>query len=399
MKVIKLFLALTIVLLSSTSELTLPKCIKYESIKKVIENDWTFASKRIRKFIEQNSTKYVKNFMDIIEKPLVVKTDKEYIQDELERHQEALDANWTKSLRMPFPSLVQYKKRLYTEIKYNIYSFDRYKNTLDFSAYNMLFVYIRYLEFSKQYDEAFDIYYKMAKRFLDASIIKNKISINIMMSNYQLDEYLKALTISLKNSQYTMTQKHMLYNVLSKVLLEKDLFSEMLLSEKNELFKYLDMFYLDSNISTYTTLKNDIFFKGMLKIVEEKNLRNHLNNHQTMQEIVKNFKFDIEKIHQKLLQFKTKKEYEDYVDEKESISSVFDYLNLPRIFALYLTDNIGYKPLSHIFKYNFSSSEFVKFVRKPYLSYGKPWVLGKYKFEYEEKLEKNKKFLELLKKG
>jgi len=123
----------------------------------------------------------------------------------------------------------------------------------------------------------------------------------------------------------------------------------------------------------------------------------------TLYKSCSNFSFstliDIERIYNELLSFKTMDEYKAYVEKKESLTEVFDYLDLPRVFALYMMDDLEYKSLSNAFKYDFSSSEFIKFVGKFYIYYDKPWIWGKYKFEYEERLEKNKKFLELLKKG
>jgi len=382
-----------------TDELQLPKCIKYESIKKVIDNDWSYADKHIKKFIDNNATSYVNVFMKLVNQSLVLKTDGEYIQEELKGHQEFLDGNLSKSISIPVENMLDYEKRLHKEIRYNIYnSLNRYKYAMSLDAYRGMYLYIRYLEYTHQFNKIFDIYDKISRRLLDAYTLKRKVLINVMMSNIKVEEYIQVLTVSLKNNYFSKEQKQILYNTLSQFLLDKKLFSKMLTSEKQEVFKYLDMFYLDENASAKTMMKT-MFFKGMLKIVEEENLKKHLNNRQTMFQVVKNYKLDIEQIYHELLSFTTIEEYKAYVEKKESLTEAFDYLDLPRVFILYMTDDLGYKSLSHAFKYNFSSSEFIKFVRKSYIFFGKPWVLGKYKFEYEERLEKNKKFLELLKKG
>jgi len=398
MKLISIFLLFSMFLYSSDA-LSLPKCIKYESMQKVIENDWSYASKRLKKFMEHNATTYVDTFMKLVDKPLVLKTDEEYIEEKLKRYQEYLDRNFTNSTNIPLENMLDYKKSLHKEIKYHIYNFDRYKYTMYPTTYRGVYLYIRYLEYIQQFDKTFDIYNKISRRLLDAYTLQNKVSINVMMQNIKLEEYIEALTVSFKNGQYSKNQKQILYDTLSQFIVDKDLFSKMLASEKQELFKYLDMFYLDDNTSAQTILKYERFFKGMLKIVGKENLEKHLNNKQTMIEVVKNYRFDIEQIHHELLSFKTMKEYKAYVDKKESLTEIFDYLDLPRLFILYMADDLEYKSLSNAFKYNFSSTEFIKFVRKFYIFYGKPWVWGKYKFEYEERLEKNKKFLELLKKG
>jgi len=398
MRFISLFLLLIISIYATcTEELQLPKCIKYESIKKVIDNDWTYADKYIKKFIDNNATSYVNTFMKLVNKPLVLKKDKEYIQEQLENHQEYLDWNLTKGTSIPLENMLDYEKTLQREIRYNLYnSLNRYKNTMYSSTYRGIYLYIRYLEYTQKFDKIFDIYNKIAIRLLDTYTLQNKVSINVMMLNLKVEEYIQALTVSLKNNYFSKKQKQILYNTLSQFLLDKKLFSKMLASEKQEVFKYLDMFYLDENASAMTMM-NTIFFKGMLKIVEKKNLKEHLNNRQTMRKVVKNYKLDIEQIYNELLSFKTMEEYKAYVEKKESITEAFDYLDLPRVFILYMTDDLGYKSLSYAFKYNFSSSEFIKFVRKFYIFFGKPWVFWKYKFEYEERLEKNKKFLDSLK--
>ncbi len=397
MKLISIFLLFSMFLYSSDA-LSLPKCIKYESMQKVIENDWSYADKYIKKFIENNSTNYMNTFMTLVDKALVLRTDDEYIQEKLERHQEYIDWNLTKGTGIPLENMPDYEKSLHKEIKYHIYNFDRYKYTIFPELYRGVYLYIRYLEDTQQFDRIIDIYNKIARRLLDAHILQNKVLINVMIQNIKVEEYIKALTVSLKNGQYSKNQKQILYDTLSQFIVDKDLFSKMLSSEKQELFKYLDMFYLDENASSETMMKYETFYTGMLKIiVGKKNLKKHLNNKQTMIEVVKNYRFDIEQIHHELLSFKTMKEYKAYVDKKESLTEIFDYLDLPRLFILYMADDLEYKSLSNAFKYNFSSTEFIKFVRKFYIFYGKPWVWGKYKFEYEERLEKNKKFLELLK--
>ncbi len=398
MRFISLFLLFTFSIYAThIEELTLPKCIKYESIKKVIENDWSYASKRIKKFIEHNSTNYVDIFMELVTKPLVLRTDKEYIQEQLESHQELLDWNLTKGTFPVLENMTDYKKTLHKEIKYNIYSsLDRYKNRMDIDAYRGMYLYIRYLEYTEKFDKIFDIYNKIARHLLDIYTLQNKSMINVMISNIIVEEYIQALTVSLKNNHFSKDQKQILYNTLSQFLLDNKLFSKMLLSEKQEVYKYLNMFYLDANASADTIQKIG-FFKGMLKIVEEDDLKQHLNDRPSMHKVVKNYKLDTEKIYAELLSLDTIEEYKAYVEKKESLTETFDYLDFPRIFALYITDKLGYKRLSNVFKYNFTSSEFVKFVRKSYIYFSKPWVLGKYKFEYEERLEKNKKFLDSLK--
>ena len=400
MRFISLFLLFTLFIYATSIEkLQLPKCLKYESMKKVIDNDWSYADKHIKKFIENNSTTYMNVFMTLVDKPLVLKTDDEYIKGQLERHQEYIDWNLTKSTGIPLENMPDYEKSLHKEIKYHIYNFDRYKYTIFPELYRGVYLYIRYLENTQQFDRTIDIYNKIARRLLDAHILQDKVSINVMIQNIKVEEYIQALRVSLKYGQYSKNQKQILYDTLSQFIVDKDLFSKMLVSENEWLFKYLDMVYLDENASAQSMLKYEIFFTGMSKIVGKENLKKHLNNKQTMLEVVKNYKFDIEQIHDELLSLKTMKEYKAYVEKKESLTEVFDYLDLPRLFVLYMADDLEYKSVSNSFKYDFSSSEFIEFVRKFYIFYGKPWVWGKYKFEYEERLENNKKFLELLKKG
>ncbi len=396
MKLINLFLLLFVCIYAS-NELTLPACIKSESMNKVIENDWSYASKRIKKFIDNNATSYVNTFMQLVNQPLVLKTDDEYIQEQLEKHQEYLqDENLRDVLPNASVGMNEYSFRIKKEVQYKIYYNERYKNTINATTYRMMYVYIRYLESIGKFTQAYDIYKKIAQRFYNSYQVEPKNFLNLIVRGYIIDEYIKALHISMKSNHYSKSNRYILYQILSQFLEDKKFFSNMLTSEKQQVFKYLDMFYLDVNSSAKTMMKMN-FFKGMLKIVEEENLKKNLNNRQTMLKVVKNYKSDLEQIYHELLSFKTMDEYKAYVDKKESITEVFDYLYLPRVFVLYLTDDFEYKSLSHALKYNFTSSEFITFVRKFYIFYDKPWVLGKYKFEYEERLEKNKKFLDSLK--
>jgi len=391
-----LLLSLFLYAVAHKGELKFPKCIEYSNYKQVVENDWTCADKHIKKFIDHNATNYVNAFMELVTQPLILETDKEYIEDQLKRHRKYLKWNLTKGGDIPFENMHDYKKRLHKEIKYHIYNFDRYKNTIDATAYRGVYLYIKYLEHVHQYNQIFELYDAIATRLLDVYTIQDKTLINIMILNIKTDEYIRALSGSLKKNYFSEKQKQMLYNTLVMFLSDKKLFSKMLTSEKQELYKYLNMFYLDKNATTNTIIK-DPFFKGMLKIIEEENLKKHLRNRKVMRKIVDNFKADSEQIHDKLLLIKTREEYKAYVDKKESFTEAFDYLDMPRLYILYMTDDLGFKRFSHIFKYSFSSSEFIKFIRKPHILYSKPWILGKYKFKYEERLEKNKKLLDSLK--
>ena len=394
MRFASLFLCLSLLLHAVYNEkLRLPKCIEYNNYKKVLENGWTYADKHIKKFVDKNATSYVNAFVKLVRQPLVLETDEEYIEAQLKRHRNYLDCDFTKTIS--WENMHDYEKRLYKEIKYHIYNFDRYKNTIDATAYRGVYLYIRYLEHIRQYDQIFELYDAIAKRLLDAYTIQDKRLINIVILNIKTDEYIRALLGSLKKNYFSKKQKQMLYSTLSKFLADKKLFSKMLVAEKEELFKYLDMFYLDENATANTIIK-DSFFKSMLKIVEEENLKKHLNDKQVMRKFVDNFKVDTERIHHDLLLIKTKEEYKAYVAKKESVTEVFDYLDMPRLFMLYMVDDLRFKGLSQIFKYNFSSSEFIQFIRKPIIVYSEPWILGKYKFEYEERLGKNKKLLDSL---
>jgi len=397
MRFVSLFLFLSLSLYAiQKEELRLPVCIKYNNYKKVVDNDWTYADKHIKKFIDHNVTNYVNAFMKLVSQPLIPETHREYIEDQLKRHRKYLEWNLTKGGDAPLENMHDYEKRLHKEIKYHIYNFDRYKNTIDITTYRGVYLYIRYLEHIRQFDQIFELYDAVAKRLLDAYTIHDKRLINIVILNIKTDEYIRALLGSLKKNYFSKKQKQMLYSTLSKFLADKKLFAKMLVAEKEELFKYLDMFYLDENATADTIIK-DPFFKSMLKIVEEENLKKHLNDKKVMHKIVENFKNDAGQIYNDLLLIKTKEEYKVYVAKKESVTEVFDYLDMPRLFMLYMVDDLGFKSLSQIFKYNFSSSEFIQFIRKPIIVYSEPWILGKYKFEYEEKLGKNKKLLDSLK--
>ena len=127
MKFLSLILLFTMLLFARSSDkLEIPKCIKYKSIKKVVDNDWSYASKRIKMFIEHNSTKYIDNFMRLIDKPLVLKTDEECIYEQIIQRQEFLkDKNLTDLLPQPIENMDEYTQRVKKEVKYKIYSCKR----------------------------------------------------------------------------------------------------------------------------------------------------------------------------------------------------------------------------------------------------------------------------------
>jgi len=398
MKIIKLFLALTIVLLSSTSELTLPKCIKYESIKKVIENDWTFASKRIKKFIDNNSTMYVNTFMKLLDKPFILKTDEEYIKEQIIRHEEFLkDKNLTAMIHTPIENIDEYSRRVKKEVKYGIYSFERYSNVIGISLYRGMYLYIRYLESIGQYEKSYQVYKKIAQYFLKLHQVSSRDFIHSISYNFMIDEYIKSLRISIQSKYYSIEERKSLYYILAQFLDDKSAYTKMLVKEKETLYKSLDMIFLDKDSSADSIIKNEIFFKGMLKITNEENLKKNLNNKVIRELLVKNTKERIEAIYSRILHLKSKDEYEKYANKMDDIASHLSYIQRGRLFLLYVVDYIDNPILSDMLKYNFSSNEFIKFTNKFYILFAKPWIWGKWKFEFAERYQKNRKFLETLK--
>jgi len=399
MKLISIFLLFSMFLYANDA-LTLPKCIKYESMQKVIENDWSYASKRLKKFIEHNATTYIDTFMKLVDKPLVLKTDAEYIEEQIMHHKEFLNnENLMNSMPVPIKSMDEYSQRVKREVKYKVYSFERYKHVIEIVDYRMIYVYIRYLEYHDRYQKAFELYEKIAKRFLSFYNKKQKNFFNLIVLNMRIDEYLKALTKSLESDRYTKVQKKILYDTLSRFLVDKDLFIKMLIEEKKTIWKILAMTYLDENSSAESIMKDEMFFKSISKIIEEENLKKHLNNIKVRQAIVNNFKKDMDSIYTKLINIKSKEEYKEYDKMMEDITNKFSYIELGRLWLLSMSDDLKYEKLSKMFRYKFTKDEFIDYVCRFYSYFGKPWIWGKYKFEFEDRYEKSIKFLELLKKG
>jgi len=399
MKLISIFLLFSMFLYANDA-LTLPKCIKYESTQKVIENDWSYASKRIKKFMEHNATAYVDTFMKLVDKPLILKTDEEYIEEQIMHHKEFLNnENLMNSMPVPIESMDEYSQRVKKEVKYKVYSFERYKHVIEIVDYRMIYVYIRYLEYHDRYQKAFELYEKIAKRFLSLYNKKQKNFFNLIVLNMRIDEYLKALTKSLESDRYTKVQKKILYDTLSRFLVDKDLFIKMLIEEKKTIWKILAMTYLDENSSAESIMKDEMFFKSISKIIEEENLKKHLNNIEVRQAIVNNFKKDMDSIYTKLINIKSKEEYKEYDKMMEDITNKLSYIELGRLWLLSMSDDLKYDKLSKMFRYKFTKDKFIDYVCRFYSYFGKPWIWGKYKFEFEDRYEKSIKFLELLKKG
>ena len=398
MKLISIFLLFSMFLYSSDA-LSLPKCIKYESMQKVIENDWSYASKRLKKFMEHNATTYVDTFMKLVDKPLVLKTDEEYIEEQLKKHQEILE---NKKLRESYPqpleSMTEYSTRIKKEVKYKIYYFKKYKKMIGSTEFNIMYVYIRYLEDKGDFKQTFLIYKKIAQYFLMLYQVDNKDFIHVTIYNYMIENYIKSLKMSLDYASYTKDDRVILYHLFKQFLVDENLFSKMLLEEKNTVFRYLDMYYLDKDTSIDYIINDKIFFKGLMKIIHEKNLKTHLHDKKTIKFFVIKYKKEIEKIYTKVLQLKNKVEYKKYAEEKDELTSYLSYSEMGRLWLLYLSDKIESDNISNILKFNFSSDEFIEFLNKSYLYFNKPWIWGKWKFEIEENIQKNKKFLELLEK-
>lgn len=393
MKILYLFIMLSSLVFSISTDYV-PKCIKYKESQKVIDADWSQATNLMKQFVDINGSNYENMLLKELSIPVKMKPDSQYLEESLQLHQEVLDKNISFLPSVPPIPMDEYKKRTLKEIKHGIY-YSHYENLISGVNSYIPYLYIRYLESKYEYGKSFTLYKAIAQKLLETYQIQEPSFINIMIQNNLLDIYTTALKHSIEVHSYTQKRKKELYTILSQFIANKTLFQNMLKEEKRIIIENIRMVYLESE-NIEEIIQQERILTKLIAIIDKDTLYSHLSHKKTLKKFIAQYQEKLNNIHTKILYFKTYQEYSAYDKKMSDLENMFSYSDLGRLYFLYLLDTLQWNSLAAKFKYTLNKKEFIEKGSSFLIRYSKAWIWGKYKFEFEERYQKNKALLKLL---
>lgn len=395
MKIIKLLLLLSLGLWAEVSPKT-PRCIEYETIKNVLTKGWKHTDQNLTKWVEKDGENFLEDFKTVIKIPLRPLTNKEYLQKKMDSYEET--KKFLESLNHKIRSKEDYKKRYELEIKYNV-NHDKYTNSVNHELYRYTLVMIKYFESQKKYERSSELYKSLLKRLIDDIEIHGFNFLQLTIWEFKEEEVFLSLKNSLSSETYTLKQKSKLHKLLSQILhINKNAFYQMMHVERELVFNLMHIEYIENqSFDKYMKYDYSQSIKKANKLVDNKMLKRYFEDKALMNNLIDAYMKKYTVIYQNVLNMKSKEAYENYAENMPSYEDFWSPLDMARLFVLFGLDDIGATSLSKVFQYEFTEDEFVEVVSQFFITSGKPWVFGKYKFEWEEIVRRNEELLDLSK--
>ena len=133
--------------------------------------------------------------------------------------------------------------------------------------------------------------------------------------------------------------------------------------------------------------------KKAIKMVDKEMLKRYFEDKVLMQKLLNAYQKKYDVIYQNLLSMESKEALDKYVENMPSFSDFLSYANMTRLFIVNGLDKVGLTSLANVFQYELNENEFVEVASQFFITSGKPWVFGKYKFEWEEIAKQNQELL------
>ena len=395
MKIIKLFLLLNFGLWAEVSPKT-PRCIEYETIKNILIQGWENTDQNLTKWVIKDGEKFLEDFKKVVNIPLRALTNEEYLQKKMDSYQET--KKFLESLNNKIRSKEDYKKRYELEIKYNV-NYDNYTGSVNNELYRYTLVMIKYFESQKKYERSSELYKSLLKRLIDDIEIHGFNFLQLTIWEFKEEEVFLSLKHSLSSETYTLKQKSELHKLLSQILhINKNAFYQMMHMEKELVFNLMHIEYIENQaFDMYMKYDYSASIKKAIKLVDNKMLKLYFEDKALMNNLIDTYMKKYTVIYQNVLNMESKEAYENYVKNMPSYEDYLSVLDMGRLFVLLGLNNIGATSFSKVFQYEFTEDEFVKVISQFFITSGKPWIFGKYKFEWEEIAKQNEELLDLSK--
>lgn len=396
MKIIKIFLLLSLTLWSQTLPKT-PKCIEYKTIKNVLSKGWEYSDQNLTKWVEKDGETFLEEFKKMITTPLRQLTDKEYLEKEMESYEYIKKTS--QELNYDIRNKSDYIKRQKQLMKHGIY-YGNYTNRVYLGIYRYALILIKHFENQQKYSESFKLYMLLLERLISDIEIHGKTFFEITMWRFKEEELFLSLNNSLQNNKYTQEQREMFSQYLFKLLaINKSIFIEIIQYERKLNLAYLQIELIE-NKSFNDHIKHDTkFYKNAIKSLDRKTLKSYFEDKKLMQKLIDTYMQKLDEIFSKLVDMDDKVSLNNYTEKLPEYYDKLSYLDRARLFLLYGLDKVGLPSLSKTLQYKFNEDEFVEVVSDFMILSGKPWVFGKYKFEWEEIVRQNEKLLDLSRHG
>lgn len=393
MKIIKLFLLLCLGIWAETSPKT-PRCIEYETINKVLTKGWEYYDNNLTKWVHNDGEQFIIDFQKTVVVPLRQLTDQEYLQKQLQEyssHKEIVES-WGYQAR----SKEEYKRRKEQEIRHGIY-FGNFVNRVDTDLYRYSLIMIKYLENQKKYELSYKLYIDLLNRLIDDIKIHGYSFMEMTIWEHKEKELFISLKSSLSSESYTQKQKSEISKLLFQLLpINKNAYVEIMKWERNLVFNYLHMDWIENkSLDDYENY--DVrTLKRAIKLIDRRILKQFFEDKLVMNKLLNTYTGKYDAIHHQLLNMKSKKELDEYIEKMESMQDDIPISDKIRIFLVLSLDKVGLDSFSKMLQYKFSEDEFINVISQFSIATGKLWVFGKYKFEWEEIVRQNHKLLNSL---
>lgn len=390
MKIIKLFLLLSLILWADTLPKT-PQCIEYKTIKNVITKGWEYSDENLSKWVSKDGENFLLDFQKVIKKPLILLTDEEYLKKQMESYEttKKILQDTGYSIR----SKANYKKRQIHLIKHGIY-YGNYTNRVDSETYRYALIMIKYLENQQRYLESSKLYISLLERLINDIAIHDKSFIETAVWGHKEEELFLSLRSSLKNDKYTKEQRKEFSKYLSKLLpINQSMFIDIMQNERKFVLSYMYMEFIENQSFQDFVKYDNKSIQEAVKYVNNEMMKRYFEDKALMQKLLDTYKKKHDLIFNKLLNMESKKALDSYIKNMPSFSDLLSYSAMARLFVMKALDKIGLPSFAKVFQYEFNEDEFVEVVSQFFITSGKPWVLGKYKFEWAEKVKQNEELL------
>lgn len=368
-----------------------PKCIDYKTIQSVLTKGWKYSDENLTNWIEKDGKNFLQNFKKMVKIPLKSLSDKEYLEKEMNSYE--LTKKTLQNFSYSIRSKVDYKKRYKQQIKHGIY-FDNYINRASPEIYRYALIVIKYLENQQKYLKSSELYILLMERLINDIKIHGKSFFETVVWRVKEEDLFISLKSSLQNDKYTKEQKEEFLKYLSKLLqINESIFIETMQHERKFILSYLYIEFIE-NLSFEDYVKYDAKSTiNAMKCINYEMLKRYFEDKDLMQRLIDRYMQKYDVIFHKLLNMEDEEVLESYVDNMPGFEDFLSLSDMTRLLVLYGLDKIELSSLSKVFQYEFNEKEFVEVASQFFITSGKPWVFGKYKFEWEKIIKQNEELL------
>lgn len=394
MKVIKIFLLLSLTLLAEGTP-KIPINIEYKRIENVLINGWKNTDQNLTNWVEKDGNKFLKDFNKTMSRSLRQLTDEEYLKQEMDSYEDTQKI--VQSMGHLMRSKDDYKKHQIQLMKNDIY-YNHYKNRVNTDIYRYALVIVKYLENQEKYVESFNIYVLLLERLIRDINIHGKSFFQTTIWGVKEKDVFQALKNSLNTNKYTTVQKDKLRSDLTKLAtINGSVFVGIMESERKFILSVFNLEFI-GNSSFEAFVKYDAkLMQKVLKFIDAKLLKQYFEDKNLMKKLINTYMMKYDEIIDKLVQMSTKEDLDKYINNIPNFLDLLSYTDMTRLFVMNGLNKIGLTSLANTFQYELTEDEFIEVASQYFITNGKPWVFGKYKFEWEEVVRQNEELLDLSK--